>query len=83
MVLVVKGIKNVYENLGFDLSKVKFLIYIVIVVIIVYIVVIYFKMLKENGFLVDIVGISFYFSVLGVYIDKMVMYKKIVIVINK
>ncbi|WP_127537096.1 glycosyl hydrolase 53 family protein [Paenibacillus illinoisensis] len=83
MASVAKGIKNAYENLGLNSSKVKFSTHIATVVTTVHTAVTYFKTLKENGFPVDTAGISFYPSAPGVYIDKMVMYKKIVTAINK
>ncbi|MNP43696.1 Glycosyl hydrolase family 53 [compost metagenome] len=43
----------------------------------------YFNTLKENGFPIDVAGISFYPSAPGIYINKMAMFKKIVTAINE
>ncbi|WP_025684855.1 glycosyl hydrolase 53 family protein [Paenibacillus maysiensis] len=83
MTAVANGIKSAYTDLGLDSSNIKFSTHIATVVSTVHNAVAYFNTLKENGFPIDVAGISFYPSAPGVYIDKMVMYKKIVTAINE
>ncbi|MGG1617742.1 glycosyl hydrolase 53 family protein [Paenibacillus sp. NRS-1781] len=83
MTAVANGIKSAYADLGIDSSNIKFSTHIATVVSTVHNTVAYFKTLKEYGFPIDVAGISFYPSAPGVYIDKMVMYKKMVTAINE
>lgn len=83
MTAVADGIKDAYVELGLETAKVKFSTHIATVVSTVHNAVTYFNTLKENGFPLDVAGISFYPSAPGIYIDKMVMYKKMVTAINE
>ncbi|MHB0864955.1 glycosyl hydrolase 53 family protein [Paenibacillus sp. SEL3] len=83
MAAVADGIKSAYAELGINPSNVKFSTHIATVVSTVHNAVTCFNTLKENGFPLSVAGISFYPSAPGIYIDKMVMYKKIVTAINK
>ncbi|EOR28228.1 glycosyl hydrolase 53 [Clostridium sartagoforme AAU1] len=80
---IAKGIKAAYKELGIDSSNIKFSTHIATVVATVHNAVTYFNTLKENGFPIDVAGISFYPSAPGVYINKMTMFKKMVTEINK
>jgi arabinogalactan endo-1,4-beta-galactosidase len=79
---VAKGIKSAYKELGIDAGNVKFSTHIATVITTVNNAVTYFNTLKDNGFPLDVAGISFYPSAPGVYMNKMTMYKKIVTAIN-
>lgn len=83
MTAVADGIKEAYTELGKDSSSIKFSTHIATVVSTVHNAVTYFNTLKENGFPLSVAGISFYPSAPGVYLDKMVMYKKMVTAVNK
>jgi hypothetical protein len=83
MAAMADGIKSAYAELGLNSDNVKFSTHIATVVSTVHNAVTYFNTLKENGFPLDVAGISFYPSAPGVYINKMTMFKKMVTAINK
>ncbi len=83
MAAVAEGIETAYAKLGMDANGIKFSTHIATVVTTVHNAVTYFKTLQENGFPLDIAGISFYPSAPGVYINKITMFKKIVTAINE
>lgn len=82
MTAVADGIKSAYRDLDIDSSHLEFSTHIASVVSTVSSAVAYFNTLKENGFPIGVAGISFYPSAPGVYLDKIVMYKKMVTAIN-
>ncbi|WP_312187574.1 glycosyl hydrolase 53 family protein [Enterococcus sp.] len=77
------GILQAYQELGISSEKTKFSTHIATVASTVSNVVSYFETLKENGFDVDVAGISYYPSAPSARLDKIVMYKQIVTAINQ
>ena len=79
---VKEGILQAYTDLNIDNKNVKFSTHIATVVMTPGTSARYFNCLKENGYLVDTAGISFYPSAPSMYADSMILFKKTVKEIN-
>lgn len=80
---VKEGILEAYDELGVDSSNVKFSTHIATVVMTPNACARYFNCLKNNGYEVDVAGISFYPSAPSMYANSMILFKKTVMTINK
>ena len=82
MAAVKEGVLEAYAEKDIDASNVKFSTHIATVVATTRSTVSFFKTLKENGFAVDVAGISFYPSATSMSIDKWDLLKRTVVRIN-
>ena len=82
MAAVKEGVLEAYAEKGLDASGLKFSTHIATVVATTRSIVSFFKTLKENGFAVDVAGISFYPSAASMSIDKWDLLKRTVVRIN-
>ncbi|MBR6422735.1 glycosyl hydrolase 53 family protein [bacterium] len=82
MAAVKEGVLEAYAEKGLDASGLKFSTHIATVVATTRSIVSFFKTLKENGFAVDVAGISFYPSATSISIDKWDLLKRTVVRIN-
>lgn len=82
MAAVQKGVLSAYKDLKINSSNVQFSTHIATVVSNTNNATAYFNTLKENGYHIDLAGISYYPSAPAVYLNKTILYKKIVTAIN-
>ncbi len=77
-----KGVLSAYDKLGIDSANVKFSTHIATVVSTPRATVSFFKTLAENGYKVDVAGISYYPSASSMAVDRWDMLTRTVVRIN-
>ena len=77
------GILSAYNKLGIDTSGVKFSTHIATVIATPKSCAAFFNCMKENGYEMDVAGISYYPSAPAISLNKEIMLKKTVTTINK
>lgn len=78
MAAVQNGILSAYAELGKNSEGVQFSTHIATVLATPESCVKYFNTLKDNGFNIDVAGISFYPSAPAIFPDEMILFKKVV-----
>lgn len=78
-----EGILSAYDKLGVDKTNVRFSTHIATVVATPNSCAAFFNCMKENGYEMDVAGISYYPSAPSLYLNKKILLKKTVTTINK